>query len=363
MEKLSYPSVSPFLRAHGRTWSDGELLHFNWTCSGFELLFEGRFLAADFVAACTQELEGLPYDTNAPTHEVWPCVAVFLDGETRPYRRFCCGAVRTTEVLFSAEKTEKHLIRVVKLTENLKSYLALAAFHTEGTLLPLSAPRRRSIEFIGDSITCGFGNETRERDRYFFAEDENGWLSHGAIAARELGMDWNMVSISGICLNPRESLPMAYAMSQIYCDTDRPGQERCGIPVAPWNFQANPRDYVVLNLGTNDASAVSLSADPAKMEAEFGRDYVAFLKLLRRCNGARTHIICALGSMDYYLYADIAESVRAYREETGDRQVSLLKYMRIGLMDPLGACAHPHVETHKKMAAELVRHIRALELA
>lgn len=361
MKRYSYREAAPLLRSHGRTWTDGERLHFNWSCSGFELLFEGSFLAADFEAACTRELEGLPFDTEAPSHEVWPWIAVFLDGDEMPCRRFECARTRGTEILFASEKPERHRIRVVKLTENLKTYAALSSLSLEGTLLPLLEEKRPVIELIGDSITCGFGNESRERDRFFFSEDENGWLSHGAIAARKLGMDWSMVCISGITLGPREGFPLPYVTNALYCDADRPGQERAGHRVEPWDFAAHPADYVVVNLGTNDANAISLAAEPAEMEAAFDRDYVAFLKLLRRCNGPRTHIICALGSMDYYLFDNIAEAVRAYRTETGDEAVSLLKYMRISPADPLGACAHPNIVTQEKMADALAEHIRALQ--
>lgn len=361
MNSCTYREAAPFLHSHGRTWTDGRLLHFNWSCSGFELLFEGSFLAADFEAACTLELEGLPFDANVPSHAVWPWVGVFLDGEVLPSRRFECGRARSTEILFSSPQPEKHRIRVAKLTENLKTYLALASFSLEGAFLPLPAEHRRSIELIGDSITCGFGNESRERDRFFFSADENGWLSHGAIAARELGMDWSMLSISGITLGAREGFPLPYVTNAIYTDTDRPGQERVGHPVEAWDFAAHPTDYVVVNLGTNDANAISLAEEPEKMEADFDRDYVAFLKLLRRCNGPETHIVCALGSMDYYLYDNIVRAVEAYRAETGDESISLLKYMRISPADPLGACAHPNVVTQEKMAETLTKHIRALE--
>ena len=361
MNSCTYREAAPFLRSHGRTWTDGRLLHFNWSCSGFELLFEGSFLAADFEAACTLELEGLPFDAHAPSHEVWPWVGVFLDGEVLPSRRFECGRAQSTEILFSSPQPERHRIRVAKLTENLKTYLALASFSMEGAFLPLPAEHRRSIELIGDSITCGFGNESRERDRFFFSADENGWLSHGAIAARELGMDWSMLSISGITLGAWEGFPLPYVTNAIYTDTDRPGQEREGRSVEPWDFAAHPTDYVVVNFGTNDANAISLAEEPEKMEADFDRDYVAFLKLLRRCNGPETHIVCALGSMDYYLYDNIVRAVEAYRAETGDESISLLKYMRISPADPLGACAHPNVVTQEKMAETLTKHIRALE--
>ena len=360
MQYLAYSEIKEKLRACGRTWTDGDSLHFNWTCSGFELRFRGSFLAARFSAGGSMEPEGTPQQTNMPEHEVWPLIGVVIDGETQTSRRVSCVG-NCTEALFSSAQQETHTIRVVKLTENLKTFMSLKGFLTDGEFLTPPPARQDVIELIGDSITCGYGNETRERDRCFFSEDENGWLSHGAIAARALRMDWDMISISGICLAPRDALPMAYAANQLYAFTDRPGQERAGIAAEDWNFVSTPKKYVVLNLGTNDANAISMSDDPETVEDQFRADYKAFLKLLRRCNGPATHIICAMGSMDYYLYDIILEAVADYRQETRDERISCLKYMRISPLDPLGAMAHPHVFTQEKMAAQLVRHIQSLQ--
>lgn len=359
MEQIGYTQAAGLMKLYGRTWSDGEVLHFNWTCSGFEVLFHGKCLTANFVADYSIEIEGSLNDVNAPRHESWPWVGVFLDGSELPSRRFEVNAPRRQELLFASAQAETHRIRVVKLTENFKTYLGLSGFSLDGHLLPLpqEAPKKM-IEFIGDSITCGFSNETRERDRCFFTQDENGWLAHGPVAARQLGMDWSMISISGICLGPREEIPMQYAAKQLYCDTDRPGQEKAGQPVTHWDFSANPVDYIVLNLGTNDANAISASIAPEAVEAQFDKDYLEFLHILRQCHGPATHIICAMGSMDYYLYPNILKNVKTYQQKTGDDNISCLRYMRISPFDPLGGCSHPYLLTHQKMANTLAAHIQ-----
>ena len=154
---------------------------------------------------------------------------------------------------------------------------------------------------------------------------------------------------------------MAYAMNELYRFTDRPGQERLGLAPESWERSLCPKDYVVLNLGTNDANAISLSDAPEEMEEQFREDYISFLTLLRQCNGPATHLICAMGSMDYYLYDVILHAVGEYKKASGDEHVSCLKYMRISPTDPLGAMAHPYIQTQEKMAASLVKHIRALE--
>ena len=170
-----------------------------------------------------------------------------------------------------------------------------------------------------------------------------------------------MICISGICLAPRKEIPMPVAMNMLYEYTDRPAQQALELDADHWNFKEHPVDYVVINLGTNDATAASFSAAPKKIEEQYEKDYVHFLKTVRKCNGDKTKIICALGSMDYYFYDAMDRAVDTYRAETGDNNVYTFKYCRMSPMDPIGACGHPSELTQQKMAKELVAFINTLE--
>ena len=240
--------------------------------------------------------------------------------------------------------------------------LSLHSFDVDGEILmPVVEPIKKRIEFVGDSITCGFGLGTSEKDRFYYPQEENVWMAHGPTAARCLGMDWQMICISGICLAPRKEIPMPVAMNMLYEYTDRPAQQALELDADHWNFKEHPVDYVVINLGTNDATAASFSAAPKKIEEQYEKDYVHFLKTVRKCNGDKTKIICALGSMDYYFYDAMNRAVDTYRAETGDNNVYTFKYCRMSPMDPIGACGHPSELTQQKMAKELVAFIQALE--
>lgn len=349
------------LSSLGRTYRDTEteILYFNWTCSGLELIFRGTCLIASFHAQSGAEMERDAISGNMEERSTWPWVSVFLDEEHIPCRRFEIAKPEETQLIFQSETEETHRIRIVKITENLKTGLGIDGFFMEGEILPREErPGRKKIEFIGDSITCGFGNETKDKNRLFYADEENGWLSHAAIAARRLHMDWSMVCVSGICLGKREALPMPYAMNDLYLYTDRILEDRLGKKeYQRWDFASNAPDYVVLNLGTNDATGIIGAADAEEEEKKFHREYYAFLKMLRECNGADTKMICALGSMDYYLYHHITEIVTQYRHDTGDDRITCFRYPKIDFMDPFGACAHPHVITHEKMAEALAEFI------
>lgn len=365
MKKTGILDLENRIKKLGRTYTDRDngVLYFNWTCSGLEFVFRGSCLIASFCAQPGIETDPAGITGEVKERTIWPWAAVYLDDAEIADRCFELSKDTGTHLIFQSEEAETHKIRIVKLTENLKTGAGIDTIYMEGEILPQedSAPKGR-IEFIGDSITCGFGNETTEKDRMFFSAEENGWLTHGAIAARTLNMDWSMVCVSGICLGKREAIPMPYAMNDLYSYTDRILEDRLGkTDYQRWDFSSHPSDYIVLNLGTNDATGITGSQNPEKEEERFHEDYLAFLHTLRKCNGPETRIICALGSMNYYLYHDIVEIVKEYQKDTGDQNIRYFRYPQIDFMDPIGACSHPHKITHMKMAQALTAFIRNWE--
>ena len=386
MKRFGWPEVNDKIRKNGRTfWEEkSRTLYMNWTCSGVELMFRGTCLMAEFDASNGEEDEVVwvpdpGWDEvngkrcprvlrHQEKRKTWPCAAVFLDDGEMPHRTFTVSEKSGTQLLFFSEKEETHRIRIVKLTENLKSFLGIKGFWAEGEFEPydkVRVPGRKCIEFVGDSITCGFGNMTNERDRLFYSEDENGWLSHAAVAGRMLGMDFRILSSSGICAARREALPHPYSMEDLYEYTDRPYQEMTdgagalsdaapGKELLKWDFRGKPADYVVINLGTNDTAAIFLSDDPQKEEASFTVDYRRFIEKIRRLNGGQTEIICALGNLNYYTSSIIEKVVQEYKKETGDTHIACFIYPFRSFAEPEGACGHPHWVSQVKMAEALV---------
>ena len=59
-------------------------------------------------------------------------------------------------------------------------------------------PKGPKIEFIGNSITCGYGTEAQSGDIRFSYETENHTLSYAWLTARALDAEANVVSRSGI---------------------------------------------------------------------------------------------------------------------------------------------------------------------
>lgn len=351
----------------GRTLFDRHenAIFFNWTGAGFELTFHGTKVAAvldgrtDFYPT-----EG----TNIP----W--LAVFMDGARTPSRIFDVPEGARSYTIFESPTPETHTIRVVKRSENSKGRVSIRSLSIAGDLLPTPARARRPrLEFIGDSITCGFGNETDETGMFKTAL-ENGFLAYGAVAAELLDAEYHSICISGIplCNSYNENFtiklpdfsdfkPPRRAMEDYYAYTDRFQQEASGVTSGfeEWDFKRFQPDAIVINLGTNDAFRSKASGGDPEEERHFEKRYKEFLHLVRRLNGAGPVIVCTLGSMDYFLYDNILRAADAYRAETVDTRIFCYKFGGIFLWEEgIGALDHPSVKTHARMGKELAGVLR-----
>ena len=346
---------------HGRTLYDEEreALFCNWTCSGLTLSFEGKSLKVKVLAE-SDFVPGMPGMPEPPRD--WPCVGAVV-GEELIFRQ----ELREEEqwlTVYESEETKTVTLRLVKVNENARGKLSIVEIETDGKFLPYHEEKEQ-IEFIGDSITCGFGNEAPPGAFEFKSSEENGWTTYASIAARELGYDWTVISESGIMAAKAEHplFPM-HAMEDIYEYTDELYEKKHGKKLTRWDFASHPKKTVVINLGTNDANPIRFYRDyndVEGMENWFHKRYKEFVKQVRRANGPDTTIICALGSIDYYLYYHIRDVVKELKEETKDENLFCFEFIPvIAMMEGWGAAGHPSSKSHVRMGKELAAFIRKI---
>ena len=348
----------PLVKLHGRTVFDEEkeALFCNWSCSGFTVGVKGTYLKVR-VTALSDKIPGFP---GAPEPKPdWPCFGAIVDGEL----------INRTEVqsddqwvtLWQGEQSEKQ-IRVIKLSEDARGKLGFLEVETDGEFVQAVTNYKKTMEVIGDSITCGFGNEANNTFE-FKTSEENAWIAYGALAAQELGYDISTVCESGICaVKPEHPMFPMHAMEDIYEYTDELYDKRRGVEPVKWDFQANHSDIVVISLGTNDSNPVRFYRnfeDIEGIEKWFKERYIEFVKQVRRANGPESYILCCLGSMDYYLYYAIKEAVEQIKAETGDEKLACFEFVPINQMfEGYGGAGHPSAKTHARMGKELANYIR-----
>lgn len=349
----------PSAKLNGRTIYDEEkeTLFMNWSCSGFSFGLEGKKIAVK-VKVMSNKIPGMPgMPDPAPD---WPCIALAIDNGMELFARQELREDKWVTLWESAE-VERHEFRILKPSENARGKLGIEEIEVDGEVFRLE-PKKKRMEIIGDSITCGFGNEAPNNSFEFKTIEENAWSGYAAQAARALDYDFSMICESGInAIRPKHQLWDMHAMEDIYEFTDELYESQIGKELTRWDFEANHNDIVVMNLGTNDSNPIKFYRDFRDIESHekwFHKQFKKFVRHLRELNGKDTYILCSLGSMDYYLYHHIKEVVDEIREEDGDDRLFSFEYVAINPMfEGLGAAGHPSQKTHDRMAKELVNYI------
>ncbi|MCR4856105.1 MAG: hypothetical protein K5908_08030 [Erysipelotrichaceae bacterium] len=350
--------VLPLAAVHGRTVYDEEKegLYCNWTYSGFSIGVKGTYLKV-LVDADSDQIPGMP---NMPTPPPdWPCIGAVVNDELI-YRHEIHEKEWLT--LWSVNECTEKEIQILKLSENARGKMVILEIETDGEFCKVENKRPR-LEVVGDSITCGFGNEAPDNAFEFKTSEENSFIAYGPLAARELGYEISMVCESGICaVVPEHPMFPMHAIEDIYEYTDELYAAKYGKEKTKWDFEKHHNDIVVLNLGTNDSNPMRFYRDFSeveRMEEWFHMRYKELVKKVRALNGPDTYIICALGSMDYYLYHHIRDIVKELKEETGDEKLCCFEFIPINMMfEGYGAAGHPSAKTHARMGKGLAYCIR-----
>lgn len=268
---------------------------------------------------------------------------VLIDGELQP--KLVPQGGEQSYPLASGLSPGPHVVELYRRTEASfggTSFLGFD-FGADGRLLPPPAPAERRIELIGDSISCGYGNEGESATCGFSADTENHYLTYGAIAARAVGAELTTIAWSGKGLvynydtDTNDPLPSLY---------DRTLPTEAG---SAWNF-ANAPHVVVLNLGTNDFST---EGDPTPQL--FHDRAVELLSRLRDVYPEAFVLWTVgplLGGSDLDAARSAISSAVDTRKAAGDAAVEVWE-MNISNDDP-GCDYHPGLATHEAMADALV---------
>lgn len=342
-------------RLGGRhTWQNG-MLYLAYSASYLEFCCEGT-------CTVTAELisDGVP---EGKEYTAW--AAVFVNDEEQPSKRFELKKGTQTYTLYEADREEKVKIRLMKYSEAAFSSLGIKAIHVEDGVihLPPQAPEKL-IQFIGDSITCGYGIEGTVNVDVFNTTQENPWNAYACRTARLLNTDFELISWSGNGIishfvdetvnEQRHDKPW---MQELYPYSDRELEERIGKTEAEltvWNAEHEP-DVIVVHLGTNDGSFTRFIKERNVL---FVEGYVAFLKQIREQHKTAP-IICMLGVMRQELNDQVARAVALTRQQ-GDSNVYFIDIPLARDWDGLGTDNHPSPRTQEKMAELLAQYIHFL---
>jgi lysophospholipase L1-like esterase len=258
----------------------------------------------------------------------------------------------------------EHTIEISKRTESSVGVVILHGFRLRHNdkLLPLTDIPERKIEFIGNSLTTGYGNEVSiaappqgKPTTGFHSVNENNYTAWGALTCRSLKAQYSCTAYSGrgVYRNNTGSetgtLPLIYD----YVNPDKTD--------AFWNHQKFVPDVIVIDLGSNDF-AMGVPDSTA-----FCSTYNSFIETLRGIH-PQTKIVCVAGNalsdqwpegekrwtrMKSFLNAIVKKA-----NEKGD--TSVYYFELTPQTAPYGEDWHPTNATHKKMSEAIVPFIKKI---
>lgn len=340
-----------FFRTGGRNLIVDGIRYLNYSGSFIEFIFTGTRVTARLKSVGFADCETL---------QAW--AAVFVDGAEEPARRFRLAPDTTEDyLLYEAETPRTITLRLVRMSEAAFAKMGIVSLEVSceenGAPQP-TKPLARRIEFVGDSITCGYGNEGVLDVDCFKTSQENPMKAYAVRTAAALQAEYQLVSWSGIgvisgWVEETVNEPSdGWLMPFIYPYTDAGWSNELGIPQAEWEQWDSSRfvpDAVVVNLGTNDCSYTRGIAE--RVEA-FGNAYYTFLKTIRTRN-PQAYIVCTLGAMGQELCPEIERQVRRFAEREQDSRIAYMPFAVQRPEDGTGADSHPSLTTHEKMARKL----------
>jgi len=265
---------------------------------------------------------------------------VYVDSE-RVDERFLATAEDESLTVASFDEVGLHTVKVLRQTEMQWSLAVLESVTVTGVLHEAPANRDILIEFIGDSLTSGYGNlGGHSAPDAGIALYEDGTKTYAFLTAEALGADANVVSCSGIGIaagwtnfNEMEF----YKSASFYRNRDVTYENNTKVP-----------DLVVINLGANDLG-VGSDIDAFKIGVRELIEYV------RDFYDADIPIVWAYGIVGEE-NTDYMKTMRAVLEEMGGEDKGLyhvkLSYSRDG------GGAHPSLTGHEMSSRKLLKFIK-----
>ncbi len=307
----------------GRTYIEDNKHYFNWTNSGFEVNFNGTGLWA------------MLYSNN-PGGVNTAYLKIYVDGEHTQTIQLNSAAqlVQLAQNL----KPGYHTVRVVKRTNGRSSTAALGnLWLDEGASVALpNESSSRKMQFVGDSITVGYGSLNPNNETTWSTSTEDGTITYAALTAQYFGAENHTIAVSGRGIvkntggDSNDIAPLMYE----YSDWNK--------KTVKWDHSQYEPDVIVVNYGTNDHSHCT--------ESEFKVGCKAFVEQVRADN-PNAYIIYAYGFMGEK-YKTVVSEVVAELNAAGDQKVYYHRLAPITAAEK--SIGHPNGAAHVDRAQGLI---------
>ena len=326
----------------GRRNEQEDPLRFFWPGSGVAVTLQAQEMSAIVEA-------------DWGGHSPW--MSVLMDGV--PVSRFPLRrGIHEYALLTGMEGADAHRISLIRDTQPMEDdeRLTVRLCGLKADAEPEESPDRLRIEFVGDSLTSGEGLA----GPVGASEWKTVWMSaaygYAAQVCALLGADGEWVSQSGWGVVTDWNQDRQHVLPSIYgqvCALQSAGRRA-------YDFAAHPVDAVVVNLGTNDMTALSALVEPERTEraAEFLKAVGNFCRQLRSLRPG-TPVLWVCGMCGNGLNGLLECAVRAAAETISDSHMVFMALPSCK-QDELGSLGHPGYLSHRRCAELIAKRLKQL---
>jgi lysophospholipase L1-like esterase len=251
-----------------------------------------------------------------------------------------------------------HTLVVSKATEASNGQVVITKI--TGTNIKKSARSfSKKIEFIGNSITCGFGNDLEipcgGTSKWY--DQHNAYWSYASITARGCNAEYMISAISGAGIYrvwnmEGPSLPQQY--ENTFLNTDS---------TYKWDFSSFTPDIVTIALGTNDISdGDGVHPRPAFDKEKFIAYYKRFIKTVYHHYPAAQLVLLNSPMVSGEKGKLLEACINTVKDDI-NKTIQPAKAVQVFFFRPMkpGGCGyHPSIEDDKVMANQLTPFIKSL---
>ncbi len=301
--------------------------------------------------ACSVDIKSIKGDHNF--------IAIEVDGQYWKRIRANQGGYKTINIEVPKDKIQ-HTVVIYKATEAANGNVLVSNINVKKRLSIDVNPYRKRIEFLGNSITSGFGNDFSEipcgQGEWY--DQHNAYWSYAPITARALDANFLLSSISGNGIyrnwnsEPEEETSFIPKYNNLYLNTN---------DTTPFNDDFQPH-VLTICLGTNDLS----DGDGKKPRTPFNKSlfiekYISLLNTIYN-KYPNTQVILLNSPMVHGEKNDILVStLKTIKQKFADLETpKKIKVFEFKNMTPNGCGYHPSIDDDKEMAKQLIPFLKQL---
>ena len=247
-----------------------------------------------------------------------------------------------------------HEFRMIRLTEGsqgMDTFEGLILGNND-SLVQLPQLKKRMFEFYGNSITCGFGNETNDPHDGFNPEQENFYYTYASYVSRLFNAECVGISKSGIGMYRNHQGPASGSSDNMLTIYDHILYQDNNLI---WDFTEYIPDIVCIHLGTNDARKQD------RFISKIFEDSCEVLVQTLRHYYPEAYIIFLTGpTQKGEKLKSVQDAVNSVINKLNDPKFSLFNMSTQTGEFGIGGTWHPTVAQHWQNARELENYIECL---